>query len=92
MYKKIQKNIPPSTLILGSNFRGWQSGLRFADASVEKVFSCKTSSLGSTNRSALPKRFPSSFGNASSSSKQILKLIYLEICNKNFVMGKKAKK
>ena len=88
MYKKIQKkNIPPSTLILGSNFRGWQSDSGLADASVEKLFPCKTSSFGNKKGSVLSNRFSSSFGSASSSSREILKLIYLEILEQKFCDG-----
>jgi hypothetical protein len=60
-----------STLIVGSNFGGWRFGSGFADVSVEKVFSWKSSSLGNKNGSELPNRLSTSFRSASSSSIEI---------------------
>jgi len=68
--KYTRKNLPLSTIIFGSKFRGWLSGSSFADVSLGKVFSWKTS-LGNKKGSVLPKQLSPLFGSVSSSSKKM---------------------
>ena len=68
----ILKNITPLILIFGSELWGRQTGSSLADASLEKLFSRKTLSLGDKKGLVLPNRLLSSFGRASSIKKKIM--------------------